>query len=155
MSDAIAGGANLIILSDRYANEEHAPIPSLLITGAVHHHLIREKTHTRVGLVIETGEAREVHHIALLLGYGAAAVNPYLVFDALRAYSSYAASTDQRILLDATLDGRAMGSRLAATGGRPMAARRLELRPEEPPYDRRDKRDHDDGLHEVGGHEVR
>jgi glutamate synthase (NADPH/NADH) large chain len=84
VSDAIAGGANLIILSDRYANEEHAPIPSLLITGAVHHHLIREKTRTRVGLVIETGEAREVHHIALLLGYGAAAVNPYLVFDALR-----------------------------------------------------------------------
>ncbi len=84
VSDAIAGGANLIILSDRYANEEHGPIPSLLITGAVHHHLIREKTRTQVGLVIETGEAREVHHIALLLGYGAAAVNPYLVFDALR-----------------------------------------------------------------------
>ena len=73
-----------MILSDRYATEELAPIPSLLITAAVHHHLIREKTRTRVGLVIETGEAREVHHIALLLGYGAAAVNPYLVFDALR-----------------------------------------------------------------------
>ncbi|MBM3674011.1 MAG: glutamate synthase large subunit, partial [Actinobacteria bacterium] len=84
VSDAIAGGANLIILSDRYANQEHAPIPSLLVTSAVHHHLIREKTRTRVGLVVETGEAREVHHIALLLGYGAAAVNPYLVFDALR-----------------------------------------------------------------------
>ncbi len=73
-----------MILSDRYATEELAPIPSLLITAAVHHHLIREKTRTRVGLVIETGEAREVHHIALLLGYGAAAVNPYLVFDVLR-----------------------------------------------------------------------
>ncbi len=84
VSDAIAGGANLVILSDRYATDEHAPIPSLLITAAVHHHLIREKTRTRVGLVIETGEAREVHHIALLLGYGAAAVNPYLVFDAMR-----------------------------------------------------------------------
>ncbi len=84
VSDAIAGGANLVILSDRYATIEHAPIPSLLITSAVHHHLIREKTRTRIGLVIETGEAREVHHIALLLGYGAAAVNPYLVFDALR-----------------------------------------------------------------------
>ncbi len=84
VSDAIAGGANLVILSDRYATEDQAPIPSLLITAAVHHHLIREKTRTRVGLVIETGEAREVHHIALLLGYGAAAVNPYLVFDAMR-----------------------------------------------------------------------
>src|SRR6476469_7603824 len=84
VSDAIAGGVNLVILSDRYATEDQAPIPSLLITAAVHHHLIREKTRTRVGLVIETGEAREVHHIALLLGYGAAAVNPYLVFDVLR-----------------------------------------------------------------------
>ena len=84
VSDAIAGGVNLVILSDRYATEDHAPIPSLLITAAVHHHLIREKTRTRVGLVIETGEVREVHHIALLLGYGAAAVNPYLVFDAMR-----------------------------------------------------------------------
>jgi glutamate synthase (NADPH/NADH) large chain len=84
VSDAIAGGANLIILSDRYATAEHAPIPSLLVTAAVHHHLIREKTRTRVGLVVETGEAREVHHVALLLGFGAAAVNPYLVFDVLR-----------------------------------------------------------------------
>src|SRR4051794_28949716 len=83
VSAAIADGADLIILSDRYATEELAPIPSLLITAAVHHHLIREKTRTRVGLVIETGEVREVHHIALLLGYGAAAVNPYLVFDAM------------------------------------------------------------------------
>ncbi len=84
VSDAIAGGVNLVILSDRYATADQAPIPSLLITAAVHHHLIREKTRTRVGLVIETGEAREVHHIALLIGYGAAAVNPYLVFDAMR-----------------------------------------------------------------------
>ena len=83
-SDAIAGGANLIILSDRYADHEHAPIPALLAVAAVHHHLIREKTRTRVGLVVETGEAREVHHHALLIGFGAAAVNPYLVFDALR-----------------------------------------------------------------------
>jgi glutamate synthase (NADPH/NADH) large chain len=84
VSDAIAGGANLIILSDRYANADEAPIPSLLITSAVHHHLIREKTRTQVGLVVETGEAREVHHFALLLGFGAAAINPYLVFDAIR-----------------------------------------------------------------------
>ena len=84
VSDAIAGGVNLVILSDRYASDTLAPIPSLLITAAVHHHLIREKTRTQVGLVVETGEAREVHHIALLLGYGAAAVNPYLAFDVLR-----------------------------------------------------------------------
>ena len=84
VSTAIANGADLVILSDRYATEELAPIPSLLITAAVHHHLIREKTRTQVGLVIETGEAREVHHMALLLGYGAAAINPYLVFDVLR-----------------------------------------------------------------------
>ncbi len=58
-----------------------APIPSLLLTSAVHHHLIREKTRTKVGLVIESGDAREVHHIALLIGYGAGAVNPYLVFE--------------------------------------------------------------------------
>ncbi|MCU1426148.1 MAG: gltB [Actinomycetia bacterium] len=83
VSEAIAEGANVIILSDRYATEELAPIPALLITSAVHHHLVREKTRTRVGLVIETGEAREVHHFSLLLGYGAGAINPYLAFDTL------------------------------------------------------------------------
>jgi glutamate synthase (NADPH/NADH) large chain len=83
VSDAIAGGANLVILSDRYATPELAPIPSLLVTSAVHHHLIREKTRTRVGLVVESGDAREVHHIALLLGFGASAVNPWLVFESL------------------------------------------------------------------------
>jgi glutamate synthase (NADPH/NADH) large chain len=83
VSAAIAGGANLIVLSDRYATEELAPIPALLVTSAVHHHLVREKTRTRVGLVIETGEAREVHHFCLLLGYGAGAINPYLAFDTL------------------------------------------------------------------------
>ena len=84
VSEAIAGGANIVILSDRYADAENAPIPALLITAAVHHHLVREKTRTRVGLVIETGEAREVHHFALLLGYGAGGINPYLAFDTIR-----------------------------------------------------------------------
>jgi glutamate synthase (NADPH/NADH) large chain len=83
VSDAIAGGANLVILSDRYATAEMAPIPSVLITSAVHHHLIREKSRTRVGLVVEAGDAREVHHIALLIGYGASAVCPWLVFESL------------------------------------------------------------------------
>ena len=66
------------MLSNRGLDATHAPIPSLLLTGAVHHHLVRERTRTRVGLVVEAGDAREVHHISLLVGYGAAAVNPYL-----------------------------------------------------------------------------
>ena len=82
-SAAIADGATVLILSDWGSTAEMAPIPSLLFTSAVHHHLIREKTRTDVGLVIETGEAREVHHFCLLLGFGAAAVNPYLAFDSI------------------------------------------------------------------------
>ncbi|RJL24708.1 glutamate synthase large subunit [Bailinhaonella thermotolerans] len=78
VSAAIRDGARIIVLSDRHSSDTHAPIPSLMLTGAVHHHLIREKTRTRVGLVIETGEAREAHHMALLIGYGASAINPYL-----------------------------------------------------------------------------
>jgi len=83
VSAAITEGAKLIILSDRYSSDELAPIPSLLLTAAVHHHLIREKTRTQVGLVVECGDAREVHHMALLLGYGAAAINPYLAFETI------------------------------------------------------------------------
>jgi glutamate synthase (NADPH/NADH) large chain len=83
VSEAIAGGAKIVVLSDRHSSPELAPIPSLLLTSAVHHHLIREKTRTRVGLVIEAGDAREVHHMALLLGFGAAAVNPYLAFETI------------------------------------------------------------------------
>jgi glutamate synthase (NADPH/NADH) large chain len=81
VSEAIAGGARVIVLSDRHSNAELAPIPSLLMTAAVHHHLVREKTRTQVGLVIEAGDVREVHHVALLVGYGAAAVNPYLAME--------------------------------------------------------------------------
>jgi glutamate synthase (NADPH/NADH) large chain len=84
VSDAIADGAKLIVLSDRHSSAELAPIPALLLVSAVHHHLIEEKTRTRVGLIVETGEAREVHHMALLLGYGAAAINPYLAFDTIK-----------------------------------------------------------------------
>ena len=78
---AIDDGYSIIVLSDRSADSGHAPIPSLLMVSAVHHHLIREGKRAKCGLVIETGEAREVHHFALLLGYGASAVNPYLAFD--------------------------------------------------------------------------
>jgi glutamate synthase (NADPH/NADH) large chain len=83
VSEAIALGANLVVLSDRHSNASSAPIPSLLLTSAVHHHLVRERTRAQVGLVVETGDAREVHHMALLIGYGAAAVNPYLVFESI------------------------------------------------------------------------
>lgn len=81
VSRAIDDGARIIVLSDRGSSASRAPIPSLMLTGAVHHHLIREKTRTRVGLVVETGEARECHHMALLIGYGASAVNPYLAIE--------------------------------------------------------------------------
>ncbi len=83
VSNAIADGARIIVLSDRNSDEIYAPIPSLLLTAAVHHHLIREKQRTKVGLVVECGDAREVHHMALLVGYGAGAINPYLAFESI------------------------------------------------------------------------
>ena len=82
-SAAISEGAKIIILSDRDSNPELAPIPSLLLTSAIHHHLIREKTRTRVSIVVETGDCREVHHAALLIGFGASAINPYLAFESI------------------------------------------------------------------------
>jgi glutamate synthase (NADPH/NADH) large chain len=82
-SEAIAGGHEFIILSDWGVNRQNAPIPALLAVSGVHHHLIREGTRTRVGLIIESGEPREVHHYALLVGYGASAINPYLAFESL------------------------------------------------------------------------
>ncbi|MGW0389538.1 glutamate synthase large subunit [Streptomyces sp. NPDC003042] len=80
---AIEAGARLIVLSDRHSDAEHAPIPSLLLTSAVHHHLIATKQRTQVGLLVEAGDVREVHHVALLIGYGAAAVNPYLAMESV------------------------------------------------------------------------
>ncbi|MFE3252702.1 glutamate synthase large subunit [Streptomyces sp. NPDC059209] len=80
---ALEGGARIIVLSDRHSDAEHAPIPSLLLTAAVHHHLIRTKQRTQVGLLVEAGDVREVHHVALLIGYGAAAVNPYLAMESV------------------------------------------------------------------------
>ena len=82
-SQALADGVNILILSDRGVSAEEAPIPMLLATGAVHHHLVREESRTQCGIVCETGEAREVAHMALLIGYGAGAVNPYLAFQTL------------------------------------------------------------------------
>jgi len=78
---AIAEGVRYLVLSDRNSTADLAPVPSLLLTGAVHHHLIRRKLRTHVGIVVEAGDVREVHHVALLIGYGAAAVNPYLAME--------------------------------------------------------------------------
>jgi glutamate synthase (NADPH) large chain len=82
-TQAVEAGYNILILSDRSADRDRAPIPSLLATAGVHHHLVREGTRTRCALVVESGDAREVHHCALLLGYGAGVVNPYLAFETL------------------------------------------------------------------------
>src|SRR5438552_7099985 len=82
-SQAIADGANILILSDRGQSRERAAVPSLLATAAVHHHLVRRGERTRCGLVVETGDAREVHHMCLLIGYGAGAVNPWVAFETL------------------------------------------------------------------------
>ena len=83
VSRALDAGARFVVLSDRDSSRDLAPIPTLLLTSAVHHHLIREKTRTRVGLLVEAGDVREVHHVALLIGYGAAAVNPYLAMESV------------------------------------------------------------------------
>ena len=78
---AIEAGTRIVVLSDRGGDDRTAPVPSLLLVAAVHHHLVRTRLRTKVGLVVESGDCREVHHMALLLGYGAAAVNPYLAFE--------------------------------------------------------------------------
>jgi glutamate synthase (NADPH/NADH) large chain len=83
VDEALNDGANYLVLSDRDSNRDFAPIPSLLLTSAVHHHLIRTGRRTMVGLVVEAGDVREVHHVAALVGYGAAAVNPYLALESV------------------------------------------------------------------------
>ena len=82
-SRAIEDGYSILILSDRGVDEDNAPIPSLLATAGAHHHLIREGTRTRCGLVVESGEPRDIAHLALLIGYGAGAINPYMVFESM------------------------------------------------------------------------
>ena len=82
-SNAVESGANILILSDRGVDHELASIPALLAVAGLHHHLIREGTRTRVGLVLESGEPREVHHFSLLISYGAGAINPYVAFETL------------------------------------------------------------------------
>jgi len=82
-TEAINDGYSLVVLSDRNISEDRVPVSSLLAVGAVHHHLVYNQLRTRIGIVVETGEAREVHHHCLLVGYGADAINPYLAFEAL------------------------------------------------------------------------
>jgi glutamate synthase (ferredoxin) len=82
-SRSITSGVNIIILSDRGVNKENAPIPALLAVSGLHHHLIREGKRTRTGIVLESGEPRQVHHFAMLVGYGCGAINPYLAFETL------------------------------------------------------------------------
>jgi glutamate synthase domain-containing protein 2/glutamate synthase domain-containing protein 1/glutamate synthase domain-containing protein 3 len=81
--EVLADGINVLILSDRAAGPDRAPMPSLMAVGGVHHHLVREGTRLQTGLVLESGEPREVHHFATLIGYGASAINPYLMFESL------------------------------------------------------------------------
>src|SRR5579885_2085080 len=79
----VAHGANILILSDRNLGPERVAMPSLLAVAVVHHHLVRRGTRLRTGLVIESGEPRNIHHMATLIGYGAAAINPYVMFESL------------------------------------------------------------------------
>ena len=96
---AVLGRYNIIILSDRMVGPDRIPIPALLATAAVHHHLIRKGLRTSVGLVVETGEPREVHHFACLAGYGAEAINPYLAFETLAAMAKDQPETSAADLL--------------------------------------------------------
>ena len=128
VSEAINEGARIIVLSDRGARYDHAdplprpgdpagpahgagtaPIPSLLLTGAVHHHLIRQKTRTKVGLIVEAGDARECHHVALLIGYGASAVAPYLAVETVRDMA-------RRGVLEGVAEDKAAASLIKAFG---------------------------------------
>jgi glutamate synthase (NADPH) large chain len=89
VTEAVEAGARLIVLSDRDSDAQWAPIPSLLLTSAVHHHLIRTKTRTQVALIVAAGDVREVHHVALLIAYGASAVNPYLAMESVEDLASH------------------------------------------------------------------
>ena len=96
--DAITRGVNILILSDRGISPDQAPIPALLATAGLHHHLIRAKSRTQVALVVESGEPREVHHFAVLIGYGATAINPYM------AYETIQDMIEQGLLTDTTYE---------------------------------------------------
>ena len=94
---ALQDGANILILSDRQCTAEHAAIPALLAVAGVHHHLIRQGTRTRVGIIVESGEPREMHHFSLLIGYGAGAVNPYLAIETIEDMIAQGMITDSSV----------------------------------------------------------
>jgi glutamate synthase (NADPH) large chain len=94
--DAIQNGINLLIVTDRHVDADHVAIPALLAVGAIHQHLVRKGLRTSTGLVIETGSAREVHHFALLGGYGAAAVHPYLALETLHHMNDYLTPAEEK-----------------------------------------------------------
>ena len=121
--EAIAAGVNIIVLSDRLLSPRRAPIPSLLAVASVHHHLVREGTRLRVGIVLESGEPREVHHFATLIGYGASAINPYLMLETLDELV-----IEGRIGPDGGASGRGAAGGLpdGAAGGSSDGARRSE-----------------------------
>ena len=109
-ADAISGGYSLILLSDRNASAERMPISPLVVCGAVHHHLVARQERTQIGIIVETGEAREVHHHCLLTGFGADAINPYLAFDALwQARLDGLLPTDEFATPDAIVDAYRKG----------------------------------------------
>src|SRR5690606_9669675 len=110
--EAVRAGAGIVHLSDRGVDAEHAAIPSLLATSAVHHHLIRAGLRVRTGLVVETGEAREVTHFALLLGYGAEAVNPYLVWETIARGAGGGGLTEANARAESERYTRAIGKGL-------------------------------------------
>ena len=105
-TQALADGVNILILSDRAIGPERAPIPSLLAVAAVHHHLVREGTRLQTGLVLESGEPREVHHFATLIGYGASAINPYLMFESLAELVADGPRPERRRLRDGRAERR-------------------------------------------------
>ena len=117
----IAAGVNLVILSDRALSEELAPIPALLAVAGLHHHLIRQGTRTRVGLILESGEPREVHHFAVLLGYGCGAINPYLAFETLEDMIR------QRLILDVDPDTACKNYIKAVTKGVTKVASKIGI----------------------------
>ena len=86
-TEAVLQDHNILVLSDRAQGPDRVPMPALLATAAVHHHLVRQGLRMQTGLVIETGEAREVHHFCVLAGYGAEAINPYVAFETTRRHS--------------------------------------------------------------------
>ena len=108
---AIEDGATILILSDRNFDRGQAPIPALLASSGLHHHLIRQGSRIKVGLVLESGEPREVHHFCLLLGYGVQAINPYMVYETL------ADMIDEGMLKDIDYDQAVYGYNKAAVKG--------------------------------------